>query len=150
MDFVRPDYLFSYWIFAWFLIYYFLPIPLFFKKYANPLLGFLIGLIENIGQIFLYSTSSPISNTWFENNWIIIYFIMILLFKMIPIYILSNHKILWYNDTLVLLFLFLIYNFYLFLNNTNIIEVYKNTIKSIQTGENKTPFFYFVSLFFNL
>lgn len=140
MDFVRPDYLFSYWVLTWFLIYYFFPIPPFFKKYANPLLALCFALVENILQFvyFLY---------FHLNIWIIIYFLSMMLFvKVLPIYLLSPHNIIWRNDIFVLFFVFSIYNFYLFLNGTNVIDIYRTTIKSIQNGENKTPLFYLFSL----
>jgi hypothetical protein len=146
MDFVRPDYIFSYWIFAWFLIYYFVPIPPLFKKYANPLLALWIGIIENLGNLLFSYLVFP--EIWQLKHYLrlVNYLIMLCFMKILPIYLLSSHKIMWRNDIFVLCFVFAIYNFYLFLNGTNIVEIYQTTIKSIQKGENKTPLFYLFSL----
>jgi len=140
MDFIRPDYLFSYWVFVWFLIYYFIPISPFFRKYANPLLALCFALIENIFQ-FIYFIYFHL------NIWIIIYFLLMMFFvKILPIYFLLDRKIIWSNDIFLLFIVFAVYNFYLFLNRTNLIEIYQTTIESIQKGENKTPLFYLFSL----
>ena len=62
MNFIRPDYLFSYWIFVWFLIYYFFPYSLSpsFKENGNPLLILYLELLVNIFQ-FIYFLFSNLS-----------------------------------------------------------------------------------------
>jgi hypothetical protein len=146
LDFIRPDFLLSYWIVAWFLIYYFVPLSPFFKKYANPLLALWLGLIQNIMALPLSPFLFP--NVWKKNVWIIKHLLMLFLLKIIPIYLLSNRTILWKNDILVFIFVFFVYNFYLFLNHTNIFEVYNELIQSIANGENKSPLFYLFSRWF--
>jgi hypothetical protein len=144
-DFVRPDFLLSNWLFVWFLIYYFVPLSPFFKKYANPLLALWLGLIQNIMAFPLSFFLFP--NIWKQNIWIKLV-LMLFLLKIIPIYLLSNRTILWKNDILVFIFVFFVYNFYLFLNHTNPFKVYNKVIQNIARGKNKSPFFYLFSLLF--
>jgi hypothetical protein len=65
---------------------------------------------------------------------------MIVLIKGIPLYLLREQKIHIWRDLFVLSVIFLIYNIYLLLNDTDLIEIYKKTFYSITTGDRKTPF----------
>jgi hypothetical protein len=141
MDFIRPDFIITYWTFTWFLIYYFVPLSPYFKKYANPLLVLYIELIENIGNL-LYIVFYPRSLHW---TVLFTYCIMMLLLKIIPIYLLSDHTILWKHDILVFVVFFTVYNLYLFLHGTNMIQVYRQISQSILAGNNKAPMFYLIS-----
>jgi len=142
MDIIRPDFIFSYWIFLWFIIYYFAAIPSTIKKYINPFFGLLIALIENIISFIYISIKT-------KNILIISYYLlMMLLMKGLPIYLLYSHNYNYINyktDISAFIFVFLIYNIYLSINNTNIIEIYKSINKSIFNGENKTPIFYLMT-----
>jgi hypothetical protein len=142
MDIIRPDFIFSYWIFLWFIIYYFSPITYTIKKYINPFFGLLIALIENIISFIYISIKT-------KNILIISYYLlMMLLMKGLPIYLLYSHNYNYINyktDISAFIFVFLIYNIYLSINNTNIIEIYKSINKSIFNGENKTPIFYLMT-----
>jgi hypothetical protein len=143
MNFIRPDYLFSYWTFVWFLIYYFFPYSLSpsFKENGNPLLILCLELLVNIFQ-FIYFI---FSNLPFD---VLVIFLCIIFFtKGLPIYLLSKYKINWKNNIFMFIIIFFIYNCYLFLNGTNIIKIYKNINKSIINKDNKTPFFFIIYLF---
>jgi len=70
---------------------------------------------------------------------------MILIAKVVPIGVIwynYNNKINAYNDTTKILFLFVIYNIYLSINNTNVITINKKIVQSIERGDNETPFMY--------
>ena len=133
---ITVDMLFSYWLFLWFFLYIlFNSSHKWIYKYLNPLLAFYFGLLENIIVLIklLYIGQA-------ENKASINFFIVIMIIKIIPIYILQNHHINLKNDLTVLLSLFLIYNLYLwFVKKTNLAEIYEETEKSIANDENRTP-----------
>ena len=97
-SYIRPDVIFSYWIFAYTIVYF-----LGFKKY-NPLLLLIIGLFHNVGLFFLYIKLKEIKWAWFlvfVNFWI----------KIVPIFFLRNTTIV-LNDvyfSLIYFFIFLAY-----------------------------------------
>ena len=126
--FITPDLLFSYWIFAWFLIYLFYPI-------ANPLFGLWIALVENIFVLSTLQKDQPR------------FLLMMFLSKVIPIYLLRKTKIKW-KDVKVFGVVFIVYNIYLNIRGLNIFRVYKITTQSIRNGNNRTPFFYLTTRFF--
>lgn len=122
--FITPDLLFSYWIFAWFLIYLVYPV-------TNPLFGLWVALLEN--TIALFNLKDKLR-----------FLLMIILFKVIPIYLLRKTKIKW-KDVKIFGIVFIVYNIYLNIRGLNIIKVYKITNQSIQRGDNRTPFYYLTS-----
>tara|TARA_Y100000816_G_C25659057_1_gene349965 strand:+ start:118 stop:540 length:423 start_codon:yes stop_codon:yes gene_type:complete len=98
-NYIRPDVIFSYWIFAYAIVYF-----LGFKKY-NPLLLLIIGLFHNVGLFFLYLKLKEIKWAWllvFVNFWI----------KIVPIFFLRNTTIVW-NDVYFSLIYFLIFLAYI-------------------------------------
>lgn len=98
-SYIRPDVIFSYWIFAYTIVYF-----LGFKKY-NPLLLLIIGLFHNVGLFFLYIKLKEIKWAWFlvfVNFWI----------KIVPIFFLRNTTIV-LNDVYFSLIYFLIFLAYI-------------------------------------
>jgi hypothetical protein len=143
MGYVRPDFLFSYWIFAWFLIYYNIdafkgPTINEFKLRCSPLLSLWIALFFNIYEL-IYVTALKFDPVIFVK-----YTIMFVTIKAFPVYLLYHKGVTvhWFNDVLVLLVVLFIYVSYLYSNNTNPQKVYTETEKSIVSGNNKTPMFY--------
>ena len=109
----RLDFVFSYWIFIWFLLY----IISFNIKLNiwNPKLALILGLIANfiklIWMIFINHSSI------FD----IISFIIINLFiKVIPLYILRKTSINLIKDSYQTLIIFIIYIFWVILNGVNL------------------------------
>jgi hypothetical protein len=142
MDYIKPSYLFSYWIFGWFIIYMiskFIPSLDWVHKYTNPIYGFYIGVLENLIQIYM------IYNLNFKWNIIILFLINIFLFKIIPILILLREPTNLYRNILFVLFLFIIYLIYLVICGTNIYNIYKETSDSIIHEKNKTPFIFLLN-----
>ena len=145
--FIRFDFLFSYWIIAWFLLYYFIdPTTSFgkiFQKYGNPKLAFYLALIENIVTLLWIILVS---------NWIIVikYICMIFIVKILPLYLIWNKPIRLPNDLYVFLGAFAIYNLYLYANDESLISIYRRTFTSIMNRDNKTPLFGFIIYLGNL
>jgi hypothetical protein len=139
---LRPDFLFSYWCLAWFIIYYFIdhstksPIGQFIKGQMNPKLALIIAFIENF-TTFLYMIylKSDIVN-------LVRYVGMMLLIKVYPIYLIWSTPIRWSHDIFILSIIFIIYTIWLHINNTNLWKVYKKTFTSIHEGKTNTPLFH--------
>ena len=113
--------IFSYWIFAWYILYEFK-----FIKYS-PKLALIIGLISNTTLLLLMI---------FYNNSIIniLLFCLVQLFiKIIPLWRLRNNKI---YDLKSLVILFIIYMVWLFINNTNIYLLNKIKMDKIKNNIN--------------
>ena len=135
---ITIDMLFPYWILLWFFLYIlFRDSYKWIDKKLNPLLAFYFGLLENIIVFIKLLYKEYIQGSTSTS---IRFFLVIMIIKAIPIYILRNHQINWKNDLTVLLLLFLIYNLYLwFVKKTNLSKIYQETEKSIANNENRTP-----------
>jgi hypothetical protein len=138
---LRFDFLFSYWILVWFILFYFTPansagpISKFIRTHLNPALSFYFALVENMGTLFVLILYNP-------DLWLIFKFVsMVVLLKAIPLYLLQRYPIQWKHDTLVLFVIFGIYNVYLAWNDTTLYQIYERTITSIRTGDNQTPLY---------
>ena len=147
-DFIRPDLLFSYWIYFWFLLFYFgqdlsskdlssKDLSHIIKKYANPSLIFWIALLENIGTLLVLFVKIP----QVQLSVLVKYIIMILVVKGIPLYLLWPYNIHFYRDILIILTVFIVYLGYLWLNGTNVFEIYHKTFDYVAKGDNRTPMF---------
>jgi len=108
--FISPDYIFSDWIFIWWILFYFK-----FTKY-NPKFILIVSLIQNC-FMFLYLFKQ---NT--KKIVIISFFIIDLIIKIIPIILIINTKIN-KDDIYFTILLYSAYNLYLYIKNTNVIEI---------------------------
>ena len=139
---LRPDFLFSYWCFAWFIIYYFIdystksPIGQYIKTNLNPKLALILAFIENF-TVFLYMIylKTDIVN-------IIRYLFMMIVIKIYPIYLIWSNPIQWSHDIGMFIIVFIIYNVWLYINNTTLWKIYKKTFISIHEGKTDTPLFH--------
>lgn len=126
MDKFRLDYVFSYWIFAWFIFYYYKII-----KYS-PLFSLVIASIENI-IVYFYLIYKYLLNKTKYNYYVLIEFLIVNLFiKVLPIYYILYIEKKEINkiekkDILFTLLLFIIYIIWLIINNKFII-IKKNKI----------------------
>jgi len=127
---IRPDFIFSYWIFAWFLLY-------FFKVTTyNPKYLLLLGVLENLMTIIigLYFRTSTIY---------IVYFIFIMIImKVIPLYISWNNKNNFTSlrrDLVASIFIFVLYSLWLHFNGTDVISIQRRIVNSIIEEKNETP-----------
>jgi len=118
----RIDYIFSYWIFLWYLLY------LFGIVNFNPKFAILCGVIENIGILllmFYYGT---------KKHLVLLFLIMFILLKIIPLYSIWNTQIR-VRDIVALIILFMIYLIWVnkslsdFIKQTQDLVIYnKNTL----------------------
>ena len=125
---IRLDFIFSYWIFLWYILYFFKIV-----KYSPKFILY-VAMIDNVllFSMLIYKKSSIYDITKFLaiNTFI----------KYLPIYTLRDEKIK-REDIIAGIILFIIYLIYIFINNNNILEVYNKIIKgySDKNNEYKTP-----------
>jgi len=123
---MRIDYIFSYWIFFWYLLYVFGLVE------YNPKFAIFCGIIENliiITLMFLYNTKKKL---------ILLFAIMFVLLKIIPLYTIWKSKI--RNIDIIFTFaLFSIYLVWSFLNNKTLRDFYKQTQELIFHNKNTLP-----------
>lgn len=131
----RFDLVFSYWIFAWYLLY----ISGFINY--NPKLVLTIAIIENLCVlgIMLFIIKSPLET--------ILKFIGInMIIKVIPLYTVWKDKINWRNDLCMIFGLFLIYLCWSYLFGHKIYSKQMEKINKIsQKNPRKKVFFYLLS-----
>ena len=150
---IRFDYLFSYWILLWTILYYLIKIKIIYLsskfsfitkyviEYGNPMYALYFALLENTINLFMliyYNSSLYI---------IVKFLVIVVIIKVIPIYLLYDSPIHPKENILICIAIFIIYVIYLYLGGTNIMDVYKKTIYFIYSGQNKTPFFSFLHSF---
>ena len=129
---IRPDYIFSYWIFFLFVAYLVYP-----TKYTNPIILLTLGLIEQALSIayFIY-----IGISW---STVFIFFINMFFIKVLPLYLLRKSKNK-FNPFFSIL-LFLLYLLYLKYHNQDFFKIYKDLNNSIIKGTSDSPFFYLLN-----
>jgi uncharacterized membrane protein len=131
MSAIRIDLVFSYWIFAWFLLHYFK-----FTSYSPKFL-IIIGIIHN---------SAMLLNMILRGTKIIsiLSFITINIFiKILPLYYLRNEPIK-IDDIYVTGFVYLLFVVWLNINGENIIDNLNEIQNSILNDKNETPFMKFI------
>ena len=128
---LRIDLVFSYWIFAWYLLYIFHII------HISPKFALIISLFENfVMLLFMIYYSSYTS---------ILYFLLINLFiKVIPFYTVMNDKIRKENIIQTIL-LFFIYSLWIYVNKYTVLEYQKKVFSSLIHNTNQTPFLWFIN-----
>jgi len=129
---IRPDYIFSYWIFFLFVIYLVYP-----TKYTNPTILLTLGLIEQSLSIVYFIYRGVKWSTIF------IFFINMFLIKTVPLYIVRKSKNK-YNP-LFSLSVILLYFLYLMYKNQDFFKIYTDLNDSIIRGTNESPFFYILN-----
>jgi len=124
---MRIDFIFSYWIFFWYLLY----ISGFVSSY-NPKFPIICGLIENV---FLL-----LAMLYFRTNLklILLFATMMIPLKIIPLYTVWNTIIQW-SDIYFTLALFLVYLGWSYMNGKKINDFIDNTRKLILQNQNTFP-----------
>lgn len=129
---MRFDLVFSYWIFAWYLLYI-----LNFTKYS-PKFAIMIGIIENIVLLIFMSLNGA-------NRRTIGYFILVNTFiKLLPFYTL-RHDTIRVKDIQATVILAIIYVGWIFTNNQSITGNYKLVYDSLTKNKDTMPFLALVS-----
>ena len=132
-EIIGIDSIFSYWIVLWVFVYILAENSR--RYFTSPIVALWIGLCFGF-YLFL----DILSKAKFVTS--IIYIIVVIFVKIIPLYLLRNYPVDILRDSVALCILFFVYNMYLSLMyHTNIIKVYEAIEKSIINGENNTPFF---------
>ena len=133
---IRPDFIFSYWIFVWYLLYI--------SKIVtyNPKIFLFLGMIEGIIVFCVLLTKIPLSS-------VIKYFIVISVIKFIPYFTIRN-RVIHYNDIVFSLFLFVVYHVWLFVNEKNMIGIYQNLYNSFVHNKQDTPGYMLVNRIMDL
>ena len=108
---IRPDFIFSYWIFVWFILYFTRIITI------NPKLWLIVALLENIiSVLFLFLKAKM---------YVVIRFMIInALIKALPLYYLWNTKI-HKKDIIYSIIVFVIYLIWLYINNFTMYTLYE-------------------------
>ena len=132
MELERFDFVFSYWIILWFFLFEF--------KWTNlnPKVALGIGLIENIGILFLMM--------FYQNSvtQILLFCVINLFLKVLPLWMVRNTSI-HTKDVLFLMALFLVYLFWLkIINKKNLREFAFEKLHAIQTNKPIGPMMYFL------
>ena len=145
--FITPDLIFSYWLLFWALIYSVLTPQImglspYIYESLNPEIGLWVGmsydLIELLYLWINYSTHIKI---------LLKMALIILIIKAVPIFLLRNKKIRVINNILFVAGLFIVYNIYLYANNSNVKKVYTGINKSLRDDLNNTPMMWVLSKF---
>ena len=119
----RFDFVFSYWILLWFILY-----ECNFTTY-NPKFALLIGLLENtVYLLYMIFYKNSISSIWL---FVIINFFI----KIVPLYIVAN-TVIRKRDILFTFCLIVVYIIWLVVNNVNVYQYIKDPLKIFR--ENKT------------
>ena len=126
----RPDLLFSYWIIAWFLLYYFTP----YIQYS-PKFMLIVALLFNSGT-FLTMVYNKM-NLYY----LFAFFIAAFLLKLIPIYLLREENIKKddIHGSFILFSIFLVYFVILKGGIANSIQSFKKGFGKMTTGKTETP-----------
>lgn len=133
----RLDYVFSYWIFAWFVLYYFKIVS------HSPLFILLFASIENVVLFIIHIINFIIDNSYYNFFKLIGFIIINFCIKVLPLYYIIKiendvktfeelFKLINKDDILISLYLFIIYIFWLFINKAICIKNYKLNI-NLQT-----------------
>ena len=121
-------YLFSYWIFLWFIVYY----SGYFKEY-NPKLALMVAMAFEIYLIVMMFFNA------ISINYILIFFLIQFLTKVIPLYFIRNTPINLIPDLMSTIIVFLIYSAWLYWNGINVIDINKKAFNNFTHGTADAP-----------
>ena len=124
---IRPDLIFSYWIYLWYILYIFKVV-----KY-NPKFAIICGMIENL-IIFILMC---IYNT--KKILVVLFIIMFVILKLIPLYTIWNDNIKLNDDVKNTSVLFIIYLVWIHLNQLNITDALTSAKNLILYNKNTMP-----------
>lgn len=147
--YISSEYIFSDWIFLWFIIYIspFNTNKILLNKYLNPVYSLYFALFINIVMFMILLIQHS------KYNIIIKMLLLMLCEKIVPIYILhqvynyNNDSLHFLNNIPFMVGIFIIYIIYLDLQDATVYQVYDGIFYSIKNDDNNTPFF---SLFHKL
>lgn len=130
---LRIDLVFSYWIFAWYLLYIY-RFPFFITNYS-PKFAIGLGIIENIFTFLFMLYFGSSYQTLF------LFILINTCIKLIPFYTLRNEPIL-EKDIYATIGLFIIYACWVYINGQSVIEYQNKILHSLAQNKNETPLMY--------
>ena len=124
----RVDFIFSYWIFVWYILFY-----LGILSTYNPTFAIVVGLVENaiILCLMLYYHT--------KYSLVIAFCSMVILLKIIPLYTIWNNTTITCQDILATMVLFLLYLVWIIVNNKSMDDFSKHTKQMILHNKNTLP-----------
>ena len=115
--YIRSDYIFSYWIFIWFILYLLKLVP------YNPKLIIILGIIEILFTlIYLILKNASIRK-------ITKFLIINIIIKFIPLLLIYKDPLM-KKDIYATIIFVLIYLIWMYINDVNVIKVYQKLINS--------------------
>ena len=124
---LRFDLILSYWIFAWFLLYLYDVVP------YSPHLALILALLFEIGILCAMGFNHA------SNYYIGLFVVITILIKAIPIYILRNEQIDYFNQMIYMGCVIALYMLWLKINNQNAIEYFTYQMRRLVEGKATTP-----------
>ena len=132
--YIRSDYIFSYWIFLWFILYLLKLVP------YNPKLIIILGIIE-ITFTIIYLIVKNVSLRKITK-----FFIINIIIKFIPLLLIYKDPIK-KKDIYATIILVLIYLIWMYINNVNVIKVYQKLSNYYLEKKNLTSITYTSQLY---
>ena len=131
----RFDYVFSYWIFTWYVLYEFKIIA------YNPKIALVLGLIENLVILLLMF--------YFANSFIYIFLFCFVNFflKVLPLWRLRNTGY-YRTDLYALIGLFIIYMVWLYINQIDVQKYATDRFHQLKNNKPIGPFTYYVDKYY--
>ena len=133
MSALRPDLVFSYWIYLWYIFYAFKIIS------YSPKFPLIIGLIDNLVMLLLMLYFGTSKKT------ILLFLFINMFIKVIPLYYLRNENIK-LIDIYFTIGLFIAFIIWLHLNKQSLIGNIKLVHDSLLYGKGATPFIHFFNV----
>jgi hypothetical protein len=127
MKLYRVDLIFSYWIFAWYVLY----ITNIVTSY-NPKFLLILGIIENTILLFLMIQNGSTLSTILKFIWINIFL------KIIPYYTVRN-DVIKQKDIIASCILFIAYIVWLYMNKETVLQKYNEIYQSLIKNKGDTP-----------
>jgi hypothetical protein len=127
----RFDFVFSYWIFIWYLLYEYKIIS------YNPKIDLYLALCHNLVTLCLM--------IYFKNSliYILIFVLVQMCIKVYPIWTLHNTYTT-NRDWIAMIGLFAVYNLWLAVNNENIIHLHEKAYDALTHNKINTPIIYLI------
>ena len=136
---LRYDFLFSYWMFAWFALFWFLPKHSMLRTWLHPAFTLAVGAAENLVTFLLILIYNPKWNILWK------FFAMMLCIKVAPLYLVMYETtptvIPWKQSILAFMAVFSVYLGYLWFQDASLVEIYKTAIRSVVEDKNETPLY---------
>jgi hypothetical protein len=124
---ITPDRLFSYWVFAWFVVYITAP-----GRVPSPYYALAFSLATNVAALVYYTAILQ------DARFTILYGTMLTLFKAVPLYLVSDKPKA--GAAVATAAISIVYVIYLAARGTSPLHVYMKVDASLRRGTDDTPF----------